>query len=62
MSRASGILNEIAKTKYNSLSDDELLKVFRKNPKDPDTIVEITKRGLQDHPLIRGLLKGSSSK
>jgi len=57
MTRANSILQEAGKTKHNSLTDDELLKVFRKNPKDLDAREEIEKRKLQDHPLIKGLWK-----
>ena len=40
--------------KYNSLSDDELLKTFRDVP-DKEKYAELKKRKLHNHPLVRGL-------
>lgn len=36
-------------------SDQELFKMFRKNPS-KDLYVELKKRGLQKHPLIRNMI------
>lgn len=42
--------------KYNSLSDDELLKTYRDTP-DKEKYAELKKRNLHKHPLVRQLKK-----
>jgi len=44
------------KTQYNSLSDDELLKIFRDSP-DKEKYEELKKRNLHKHPLVKQLKK-----
>ena len=44
------------KTKYDSLSDDALLKTFRDSP-DKEKYKELKKRNLHKHPLVKQLIK-----